>query len=629
MIGLHYDSKTEDQDAQRAGYKDADEAEEAQWAGFRNSAELHFVDDAIRKAGLGTSLLDYAKKNGHKRLMDFMQTADHGHPISGSDYAKTWGYVPADPEALTDSERKDVLHMAQYYNPPDSDAWKPGSALDMQAKADGFRDINEAHWAAAKGFHNSTEMHDVEAAAAQAASYANDPSLTTDKFLAMAQKNGYADGHAVAQTLAQASTLAAAAPPKPSANSQSGVRNAGASDVAAHHPARDYTLTSADNFGANNGGAALAAIQKRLTTTSGQDSKPYLATGATAGATINAWENYLRDQGYYNGPMNDEAMGSRLRAATRDWAKDHGATLTSDGVFDGTSVLAVLNSTDAPAAGLQQQPQLAGSQPDPAAAPPATTVASVPPSQNSNGADVPVDAASGGGVYRTIGIGTNTETPDTQDAQANPPPPPPDISPPGVIASGLQPQPQPQSPPQPAAAAVPASTPAQNKPPHRSLLKKIFWGNAGPELAPGEYKYAAFGVRQPHAQNHRQQMPPPQPQSHPALQYTAWNDFSRDEKARYQQYYDQGYELRSEGNYDKMTAAVNDIKAQNPNDPVALHAFQLGSGAAIKANPKMEKTVEQQTRDWHAQNNGGDVPGDAGQLTWKRFKQSFGVAPEN
>src|SRR6202034_3501256 len=60
-------------------------------AGFKNSTELHFVDEAIKKAGLADSLTDYAKKHGHDSLEDFMKTAHHGQPITGSDYAKTWG----------------------------------------------------------------------------------------------------------------------------------------------------------------------------------------------------------------------------------------------------------------------------------------------------------------------------------------------------------------------------------------------------------------------------------------------------------------------------------------------------------------------------------------------------------
>jgi hypothetical protein len=94
----HYQHKHEaDGAAHEQGFQDAAQALDAAKAGFKNSAELHFVDEAIRKAGMGNSLSDYAKKHGHDRLEDFVKTANHGQHITGTDYARSWGYkTPAE-----------------------------------------------------------------------------------------------------------------------------------------------------------------------------------------------------------------------------------------------------------------------------------------------------------------------------------------------------------------------------------------------------------------------------------------------------------------------------------------------------------------------------------------------------
>ncbi|MDP9128205.1 MAG: hypothetical protein M3N08_08115 [Pseudomonadota bacterium] len=94
----HYQNKHEaDAAAQKQGFKDSAEALDTAKAGFKNSGELHFVDEQIKKAGLGNDLHDYAQKHGHNSLEDFMKTSGHK---TGHDYALSWGYqTPAEREA--------------------------------------------------------------------------------------------------------------------------------------------------------------------------------------------------------------------------------------------------------------------------------------------------------------------------------------------------------------------------------------------------------------------------------------------------------------------------------------------------------------------------------------------------
>lgn len=111
----HYQHKHEaDTAAQKMGFKDATQALDAAKAGFKNSGELHFVDEAIKKAGMGDDLADYAHKHGHDSLEDFMKTANHGQQISGADYARAWGYqLSADPVEATGRVERRHFNKAQ------------------------------------------------------------------------------------------------------------------------------------------------------------------------------------------------------------------------------------------------------------------------------------------------------------------------------------------------------------------------------------------------------------------------------------------------------------------------------------------------------------------------------------
>ena len=93
-IYKHYHHKHEaDAAAQKQGFAHSAQALDAAKAGFKNPDELHFVDEAIKKAGMGKDLADYARKHGHDTLEDFMKTADHGHATNGHNYALSWGYA--------------------------------------------------------------------------------------------------------------------------------------------------------------------------------------------------------------------------------------------------------------------------------------------------------------------------------------------------------------------------------------------------------------------------------------------------------------------------------------------------------------------------------------------------------
>lgn len=111
-IYKHYQHKHEaDRAAQKQGFKDAAEALDAAKAGFKNSGQLRFVDEAIKKAGMGNDLADYAHKHGHDSLEDFVKTANHGQHISGTDYARSWGYKTPEERAAMPVETAQRRHF--------------------------------------------------------------------------------------------------------------------------------------------------------------------------------------------------------------------------------------------------------------------------------------------------------------------------------------------------------------------------------------------------------------------------------------------------------------------------------------------------------------------------------------
>lgn len=105
-IYKHYKNQEQaDTAARKQGFKSSAEVLDAAKAGFTNARELRFVDEQIRKAGLGNDLADYAQKHGHASLEDFMKTAALGSATNGHLFAQSWGYKTAAETAASQQQQ--------------------------------------------------------------------------------------------------------------------------------------------------------------------------------------------------------------------------------------------------------------------------------------------------------------------------------------------------------------------------------------------------------------------------------------------------------------------------------------------------------------------------------------------